>query len=417
MFKKIILVTVVLSLSFVLLACGAADEVDEADEITAENLPEKDWSEIEELAEGTEVNFYGWGGDERINTWIEEYAASRLEEEYDIELNWIPMGPDDYLNQLLNEKEIGREEGSIDLVWINGENFRNAKENGLLFGSYAEELPNYQKYVDGECPEITYDYGHPTDGYESPWGQAQFTMTYDKARTEEAPYTFDEFIDWIKENPGQFTYPDPTTNFTGSVFVRHIIYELAGGYEQFQEIEDEEEFREQIQPALEFLKELKPYLWREGETYPSTTAQMNNMFVDGELMSTMSYSSISTSGEIRDGNFPDTARTFVLENGTIADTHYVAIPFNAPNTPGGLVLANFLLSFEAQLNKYDPDVWGDLPVFSYDKLSSSEQEKVEQVDVGKATLPQEVLDEHKLPEMPAEALPIMEEEWDRVVNQ
>lgn len=70
MFKKIILVTVVLSLSFVLLACGAADEVDEADEITAENLPEKDWSEIEELAEGTEVNFYGWGGDERINTWI-----------------------------------------------------------------------------------------------------------------------------------------------------------------------------------------------------------------------------------------------------------------------------------------------------------------------------------------------------------
>ncbi|MCK8823840.1 ABC transporter substrate-binding protein [Fuchsiella alkaliacetigena] len=407
--KGLILVIVLLAF-LTLIACSAEEEV-------TEELLEEDWARIEELAQGSEVNFYMWGGDQRINQWVDDYAASRLEEEYGIELNRVPMGPDDYLSQLLSEKEVGRQQGSIDLVWINGENFKEAQENDLLFGPFAEKLPNYQQYMDTESPEITTDFGYPTEGYESPWGQAQFTFTYDQARSEEAPYTFAEFVDWIKENPGQFTYPDPSADFVGSVFVRHIIYEVTGGYEQYQQIEDEEELKEKIRPALEFLKELKPYLWREGETYPATVAQLNNMFADGELMATMAYSSILTSGEIAAGNFPDTARTFVLENGTIANTHFVAIPFNAPNKAGAMVTANFLASFEAQLTKYDPERWGDLLVFSYDKLSSAEQEKVDSIDVGEATLSQEVLDEHRLPEMPAELIPVIEREWERVVNR
>ena len=409
--KKILLGCLIIVLIFAFIGCS------EEPDTSAEDILDKEWSSIEEMVEGTEVNFYMWGGDERINDWVDDYAASRLKEEYGIELNRVPMGPDDYLNQLLNEKQVGVEEGSIDLVWINGENFQIARENDLLFGPFAEELPNYQKYVDGECPQIIYDFGHPTDGFESPWGKAQFTFTYDKDHTEKPPYNFEEFIDWIKDNPGQFTYPDPTTNFTGSVFVRHVIYNVTGGYEQYQDIEDEDLFREKIRPGLEFLNELKPYLWREGETYPANTAQLNSMFADGELMGTMSYSSVRTSGEIAAGNFPETARTFVLEQGTIVDTHYLAIPFNAANKAGGLVTANFLLSFEAQLKKMDTDVWGDLPVFSYEKLSSQEQQQVDNLELGVATLPQDVLDEHSLPEMPGKFVPIVEEEWDEVVNQ
>ncbi len=410
--RKLLCLIILFLITVVTFGCDSEEE-----NIASQEILDNDWDQIENISEGTEVNFYMWGGDERINDWVDNYAATQLKEKYDVNLNRVPMGPGDYLNQLLNEKQVGKETGSIDLVWINGENFHIARDNDLLFGPFAEDLPNYQQYVDGECPEITNDFGYPTDGYESPWGKAQFTFTYDQVRTDEAPYTFEEFVSWIRENPGKFTYPDPTTDFTGSVFVRHIIYEKTGGYEQYQDIDDKDKFREKILPALEFLNELKPYLWREGETYPANNAQLNNMFADGELVGTMAYSSILTSGEIAAGNFPETARTFVLENGTISDTHYVAIPYNAPNKAGGLILANFLLSFEAQLEKFKPEVWGDLPVFSYEKLSQDEKTKVDNIDIGKASLEQKVLDEHSIPEMPADLVPVVEEEWDNIVNQ
>lgn len=408
--KILILVCVLIISSLVLSACGGDSAQEEI------NLLESDWESIEELAQGQELNFYMWGGDERINQWVDNYAAQRLKELYDIELNRVPMGPNDYLNQLLAEKQADRDPGSIDLLWINGENFITAMNNDLLFGPFVDQIPNYHKYMDTDSYEITRDFGYPTDGYEIPWGKAQFTFSYDKARTENPPYTFAEFENWIKDNPGQFTYPAPP-NFTGSVFLRHIIYEVTGGHEQYQNIESESELREKIRPAMEYLRDLKPYLWREGETYPATTAQLNNMFVDGELMATMAYSSVLASGEIESGNFPATVRTFVLENGTIANTHFLAIPFNAPNKAAAMVGANFLTSFEAQLEKFDPQKWGDLPVFSYEKLSEEEQQQVDNIDLGVATLEQEVLDSHSLPEMPAEFIPIIEEEWEKIIGQ
>ncbi|WP_051412214.1 ABC transporter substrate-binding protein [Halonatronum saccharophilum] len=409
--KSLVLLTVILLLILPLMGCSSDEEVVSGDLFSME------WSEIESASEGTQVNFYMWGGDERINNWIDTFAASNLKKDYGIELNRVPMGPNDYLNQLLGEKQVGLEEGSIDLLWINGENFQVAKESGLLFGPFVDIVPNYEAYMDTESLEIITDFGYPTEGYELPYGKAQFTFTYDQARTEDPPYTFDELIQWIKDNPGKFTYPDPVSNFTGSVFVRHIIYEMTGGYEAYHQIEDEEEIREMIRPAMELLRDLKPYLWREGQTYPATTAQLNNMFVDGELMATMAYSSILTSGEIASGNFPETARTFVLENGTIANTHFLAIPFNSPNKAGALVAANFLAGFEAQVSKFDPQIWGDMPIFSYEKLSDEEKAIVDSIDTGIATLSQETLDSHSVPEMPARFVPIIEEEWDRIVNR
>jgi len=47
----------------------------------------------------------------------------------------------------LNEKSAGVTSGSLDLVWINGENFRTAKQGRLLRGPFAEQLTNI-KYFD-----------------------------------------------------------------------------------------------------------------------------------------------------------------------------------------------------------------------------------------------------------------------------
>ena len=43
-----------------------------------------DFDKLVEAAKGTEVSFYGWGGDDKLNAWLDDYYAKRLKEKYDI---------------------------------------------------------------------------------------------------------------------------------------------------------------------------------------------------------------------------------------------------------------------------------------------------------------------------------------------
>lgn len=402
--KVLMVVLIVLSLILNLVACGQSNIS------TGTDVLEKDWNAILKEAKGTTVHFYGWGGDQRINRWIDTYLASRLKEEYNITLNRVPMNIEDILNNLLGEKQLNTAKGNMDIVWINGENFYTAKKNGLLFGPFTDKLPNLKKYVDTDSVEVNYDFGFPVEGYEAPYGKAQFVMIYDEARLDKVPADHKQLLEMLKNNPGQFTYPAPP-DFTGSAFVRNIIYDIVG-YEQFMKMEaDKETIKKEIQPAIDYLKELKPYLWKEGKSYPATIAQLDNMYADNEVLMSMSYNPNSAEGKVQIGAFPKTTKTFVFENGTIGNTHFLAVPFNAPNKAGALAVIDFILSVEAQASKYDPKNWGDLPVLDNAKLTQKEKEMFESIDIGGATIPQVQLLEKRVPEMPANLIPIIEEIW------
>jgi ABC-type uncharacterized transport system YnjBCD substrate-binding protein len=68
------------------------------------------------------------------------------------------------------------------------------------------------------------------------------------------------------------------------------------------------------------------------------------------------------------GILPKTSHALVLRDGTIANAHFVGIPFNAPSAAGAMVVANFLLSPEAQLRKQSPAVWADGTVLDVMRL-------------------------------------------------
>lgn len=383
---------------------------DKKDSNNNQNLSDKDWNSILISAKGTTVNFYGWGGDERTNRWIDDYLRKNLKEKYDINLKRVPMNIDDILNKMLGEKQVNAKNGTIDLVWINGENFFTAKKNGLLYGPFTNKLPNFEKYVNKSSIEVTRDFGFPVEGYEAPYGKAQFVMIYDRDRLSETPKNYTELMEMVKSNPGKFTYPAPP-DFTGSAFVRNIIYEIVG-YEKFMNMKpDKEVVEKEIQPAMDFLKKLKPYLWREGKTYPATNAQLDNMFMDNEVLMTMSYNPFSIPGKVKDSQYPKNTDSFVFENGTIGNTHFLAIPFNAANKEGALAVINYILSVESQASKYNPENWGDLPVLDNIKLSDEEKKIFDAIEIGKGTIKQETLMKHRIPEMPADLVPIIEEIW------
>ena len=224
-----------------------------------EDLRGQSWEQIVEAARGTTITFYGWGGDENRNNWLNTTVAGHLKQEYGITLEVVGMNIDDILAKLSGEKQAGSGKGSIDMIWINGENFYSAKENGLLYGPFTQQLPNMEAYIDLEDPETLADFCMPIEGYEAPYAKAQMVMYNDSAVTPEAPASAAEFLEYCKAYPGLVTYP-ALPDFTGSAFVRNLIYELCG-WESFQTMEaDYDTVKAAIEPALEYLRQLNPYL-------------------------------------------------------------------------------------------------------------------------------------------------------------
>jgi putative spermidine/putrescine transport system substrate-binding protein len=373
------------------------------------------WEETLQVARGQTVDWYMWGGFPDTNAYVNGYVARQVAELYGIKLRQVPvMDISAVVGKILVEKQAGKvRDGEVDLMWINGENFRTMKQNRLLFGPFAHLLPN-QNLVDWSKPSVASDFGEPVDGLESPWGSAQVVMIYDTRRTPNPPDSIGALLDWIRKHPGRFTYPAPP-DFTGSVFVRHIFYYVAGDVDSWQGPFDEKRFEPVAQKTYALLRGLAPYLWREGKTYPEAPERMHQLFADGEIDFSFSYHPAKASKMISDGLFPQSVRTFVFKKGTIANTHFVAIPFNASDRQGAMVVANFLLSPGAQLKKADPRVWGDFPAIDIGRLQPEWQRRFAELPRGVATLPDEVLQSHQLPEPPAQILIRLEKGWDRHV--
>lgn len=376
---------------------------------------DQSWADIVSEARGQTVNWYMWGGQENINNWITGYVADSLKAQYDITLNQVPLVDTvEAVNKVLGEVEAGVDsDGSVDMIWINGENFHTLRQAELLYGPFAQFLPN-TIYVNWNDPSVSTDLGFPVDFYESPWGKARMVIAYDSARLSEPPTTIDGLVEWIKANPGKFTYPAPP-DFTGTAFITHFCYQATGGHEQFTLEFDEAMFEEKFPACWEILNEIEPFLWREGQTYPESHARQQDLFSNGEVYFDMAFNPAEASSLVTSGRFPETTRSFVFDSGTLANTHYVTIPINSPNKAASMVLANFLLSPEAQHSKADIENWGDFPAIEVSRLSEDWQAKFDALPKGAATLPNEILDENRLPELPATWRIPMEKGWEENV--
>ncbi len=400
----------VVVLAFALAGCGGTGSGGAGS--PAENRP---FPELEKAARGTTVNFFMYGGDDATNSYVDEWVAPRLKKEYGITLKRTPVSDTaDVVNKLLNEKQAGKKEGTVDLVWINGENFFIGSQADLWYGPWAKKLPN-AKYINWDSPQIKMDFGYPVDGYEAPWSQAQFVIIYDPARVDDPPRNMEELMTWAEDNPGHFTYPAPP-DFTGNAFVEQAFYQITGRIEPYQKAFDEALFREQAPKFYEFMNELEPNLWREGDTYPTSSTALDELYQDGQVDFTMSYNPYHAQLQVDKGIFPETTRSYLFEGGTLSNTSYVAIPFNAPNKAGAQVVANFLQSPEVQLELQRRNVVGGLSTLDLDMLPKGLRAKFTEIS-GRAAPPPDELQKNRVPEARTGWLLEIQDGWIRKVQK
>lgn len=399
--KKISLLIITLFTLFLFTSCS---------EKNTAQIDLTNYSDVEKAAEGTEVSFYMWGGSAEINKWVDEEVGNLLKSEYKMTLKRVPMDASIFINKLLTEKAAKKKTGTIDLIWINGENFKNAKEADLLYGPYAEDLPNFKNYIDKES--VNNDFGFPVDGYEAPYGKSYFVFEYDSEKLDRIPADFENLLSWTKTNPGRFTYPRPP-DFTGSAFIRLAFYASNGGYDNFSGDFSKEKLDKGLENLFLYLNKLKPYLWQEGKVYPRDSAALDTLFEQNEIDFSMNYNVAHAQNKINSGQYPETVRTFVLKDSALYNLHFTGIPYNAPNKAGALLLSNLLMSPEIQLSKNDPANWGDLTVLNTTKLPLELQNSFNSINKGDAILGLDILYKEGVPEINADYLDAIETAWER----
>ena len=378
---------------------------------TQNNASQQSWQDTLQQAKGQTVYFNAWGGADNINDYI-QWAADRIKNKYDVTLKQVKLtDTSDAVNRVLAEKAAGKNNnGSIDLIWINGENFRAMKDNNLLFGPFSQSLPNYMTYVDENARQsLTQDFGTPVDGMESPWGMAQVIFMHDTATLSNPPKSITDLLTYAKAHPGRITYPEPP-QFLGSTFLKQALYELTPYRKALSQPADSVDFDKITAPLWAYLDQLHKVAWRNGQTFPSSSEEMMRLLDDQEIDVALSFDISAASVQIDKGNLPDTVRSYVFTNGTIGNTHFLAIPYNSGATAGAQVVANFMLSPEAQIKKQTPTIWGDLSVLSYAKLPAAEQTKFDALPRGIATLSIEELGQ-TLPEPHSSWVGALESEW------
>ena len=346
------------------------------------------WQDVLEEARGETVYFNAWGGAENINAYL-EWAGAEMEKRFGVKVVHVKL--DDTANavaKVIAEKAAGKDDGgTVDLIWINGENFASMKQQQLLFApGWADRLPNW-KFVDVEDkPTIETDFTIPTEGLESPWGMAKLVFFHDAAKTDadDLPKSASQLLKWAEKNPGRFSYPQPP-DFTGLSFLKQVLSEMVADRTVLHKPVNESSFEDVAAPLFKYLDALNPLLWRGGKAFPQNYPAMKQLLADGEVDIIFAFNPGEASSAIASGELPDTVRPFVFPAGTLANTHFVAIPYNAAAKAGALVLADFLMSPEAQARKQDPNVWGDPTVLAVSKLSPDDQKRFRKLELGIGT--------------------------------
>ncbi|MGR5058011.1 ABC transporter substrate-binding protein [Vibrio rotiferianus] len=329
----------------------------------------EEWQKIEQQADGQTVYFHAWGGSQEINRYI-QWVGKELKSRYNVTLNHVKVTDiSETTTRLIAEKAAGKNSGgSVDMVWINGENFKSMKDNQLLFGPFVDGLPSWQ-YVDKTLP-VDIDFSEPTDGLEAPWGVGQLVFIYDEKTLNNPPSSYAEMLSYAKAFPNRLTYPRPP-EFHGTSFIKSLLIELSNNDPALQKPVTDESFKTVTQPLWAYLDEFHKVAWRGGKQFPGGTAETVQLLDDGQIDLAVTFNPNAVYSAQSSGNLAESTKAYAMDAGALSNIHFLAVPWNANARAGAQVAINFLLSPEAQSRKGDINIWGDPSVLSSQYLTGT----------------------------------------------
>jgi putative thiamine transport system substrate-binding protein len=311
------------------------------------------WQQTLKVAKGQSVYFYAWGGSKAVNEYL-RWATREIAQQYRIKLIHVKVtDPSEPVSRL--KAENGRS-SAIDLMWVNGENFAYLKQQGFLLGHLWSTIPNSAFLAVDNLP-ITVDFGEPMHGFEVPWGIGQFNLIAESAIYPQPQLSAKSLLDIAEKNPETVTYPRPP-EFHGTTFLKQLLVDITDADPRLYQLATEQAKDELLPILWQYLDQLHPHLWQQGNAFPSSAAEQMLLYQQKTLSMAVSFNPNQWLKEKSTQQISESSVRRYFTDGAITNSHNLAIPKSAPSPDAAKVVINFMLSEKAQKEKFT-GVWGD----------------------------------------------------------
>jgi ABC-type uncharacterized transport system YnjBCD substrate-binding protein len=220
------------------------------------------------------------------------------------------------------DKEAGKDAGDVDVAMVHQIFMTWAMEEGDLLLQYAPDLETFQYVTASDAKNAL---GADVDGFVMPMFHSQTALAYDPAIVTEPPTSYEELVEWVKENPGKFGYNGIKGGMSGVSFTVGWIYWKTGNYEQYAAGPYDEAEMETWQPALEDMKEFNENVTFTAGNVGTLDALNRGEIAMGPVWVDMFYTFM------QEGKLDPNLKLIVPEPGMPGQPMYFVVPANAPH--------------------------------------------------------------------------------------
>ncbi|CAM2010924.1 extracellular solute-binding protein [Acanthopleuribacter pedis] len=324
---------------------------------TAKPVADMMWDEIEANALGQHVKLLVSRDNADAVKYLNGSVSKQLLREYGIRLTLVSPPANDTAPLLHPPPQ-----PDPDLVWMDLDAFHQYRRSRLLQPALAAKIPN-ARYIDWRFfgPRIE----SPTMERSSvlPWGKNPLVLVYNRDNVAKVPTNLRQLAAWIRENPGRFTIHRGRGGYR---MLHSWLKEVSMPDHSLPPDFSEKDYTATRDRLAAFIEELRPYLWMEGKHFPKDAAELNLLFMQGKV--DFSIHEVYPARRLDETPVRFRIGTRIWPCPEALCTHFLGVPADAANKEGALVVLNYLLSPEAQLNKGNALVWGDGSVLDMEKL-------------------------------------------------
>jgi putative spermidine/putrescine transport system substrate-binding protein len=183
------------------------------------------------------------------------------------------IGDQGTFDRIAAAKQAGKPSG-VD-IWETGNLLVPGGEAGIIQKLSPAEIANLAKVSPDALGQI--------GGYGVPYRASSVVLAYNSKDVPNPPKTIDTILDWIKANPGKFTYNPPDTGGSGDAFVTRVLKKgIKPEEEQFFQTSYDQSREAEWDMGWGILKGLAPSIYQKG-FYPKGNVPVLQTLGKGEI--------------------------------------------------------------------------------------------------------------------------------------
>lgn len=334
-------------------------------------------SNNEAAADGKTTVTLWAGGSDNVKVGMEQVVAAFNEseqgEDYQLKLEFIMSGAgsQSLSDRIIAAKKAGQEDTDYDLILVSDAEYGTYVQEGGddLFVAYDESnipnLANVQTQIS------------TGEGVLVPYRGTTVVLAYNSEKVANPPQTADELYQWIKDNPGRFSYNTPGSGGAGGSFVQTAIYNFLP--EEAMSSTDET-WKAEWNQGFDLLADLHDSMYQSGGKviYPNKNQGTLDLLINGEVDMIPTWADMMITN-LANGTLSESVKMTQIDPGFTGNVDGLAIPSIGSNPEGAQAVMDFFLTEEAQ--QILLDAMAAIPVIDSANISSDNSKYLSELNI------------------------------------